>query len=193
MTTQTTPARDDAEPAFDISSALEAFTAAVDEAVTTASDIETGTGLALNTDTAAETKMRLAKDYGQVVKARTAAVEAQAVMERAMNEANAILRAKMAELEPMLKMAKRPEDGIGAVNLYLGRDEYIETLRDGEAAPANVPLTIRQLVLAMDEESALNAAEDGIDFGTSTPSPSGCWKTPPTSTRSSPSAATAPP
>lgn len=168
MTTQTTPARDDAEPAFDISSALEAFTSAVDEAVTTASDIETGTGLALNTDTAAETKMRLAKDYGQVVKARTAAVEAQAaakaVMERAVNEANAILRAKMAELEPMLKMAKRLEDGIGAVNLYLGRDEYIETLRDGEAAPANVPLTIRQLVLAMDEESALNAAEGGIDF-----------------------------
>jgi len=168
MTTQTTPTGDDSEPTTDLNSALEAFTAAVDEAKATVTDIETGSALALSTDTAIETKSRLAKNYGQAVKARAAAVAAQdaakEIMQRAVNEANALLRTKMAELEPLLKMAKRLEDGISAVNLYLGRDEYIETLRDGQPAPESVPLTIRQLVLAMDEESALSAAEGGIDF-----------------------------
>jgi hypothetical protein len=37
------------------------------------------------------------------------------------------------------------------------------TLYDGEPAPASEPVAIRQLVLAMDEECAVNPDEDGID------------------------------
>jgi hypothetical protein len=55
------------------------------------------------------------------------------------------------------------EKAITTVNLYLGRDEEITVLRNGERAPANTPITIRQLVLHMDEEMALVCPE-GIDF-----------------------------
>jgi len=49
------------------------------------------------------------------------------------------------------------------INLYLGRDEEIITLRDGASAPADTPITLRQLVLAMDEECAVAAEHGGID------------------------------
>lgn len=69
-----------------------------------------------------------------------------------------------AELEPLRALAARLEDGISAVNLYLGRDEFIEEFRDGASAAADVPLTIRQQVLSMDEEAALLAEDGGLDF-----------------------------
>lgn len=67
-------------------------------------------------------------------------------------------------LEPMQEMIKRLEEGIWTVNLYLGRNESIHTLRKGEAAPADTPIHVRQLVLAMDEETAINPEDGGIDF-----------------------------
>lgn len=50
------------------------------------------------------------------------------------------------------------------VNLYLGRDEEIVTLLDGEPAPAHTPITVRQMVLSMDEETTIAAEDGGIDF-----------------------------
>ena len=127
-----------------------------------------GTDLELRVDNAIDTKRRLASGYGAITHAAAAAQSAAKAAEleakRMIDDAQAMLRAKLAELQPMLDHAKRLEDGIAAVNLYLGRDEYIETLRDGEPAAAGSALTIRQQVLAMDEESALNAATGGNDF-----------------------------
>lgn len=65
-----------------------------------------------------------------------------------------------AGLEPMERMAEAMQEGIWTVNLYLGSDEKMVLIRDGEPAPADSVIHVRQLVLAMDQECAV-AAEDG--------------------------------
>lgn len=55
---------------------------------------------------------------------------------------------------------------ISSINLYLGRDEEIVCIQEGEPAPKQEPITIRQTVLYMDEETALNCEEGGLDFAT---------------------------
>jgi hypothetical protein len=50
------------------------------------------------------------------------------------------------------------------LDLYLGRDEEVTLLRDGRPAAAGEPITIRQMVLAADEESLLFAEAGGIDY-----------------------------
>ncbi|MCA1571077.1 MAG: hypothetical protein LC798_12290 [Chloroflexi bacterium] len=81
-------------------------------------------------------------------------------------ELERLLRSEMqraeAMLGPMQEMVKRLEAGIFTVNLYLGRDEEIMLLRDGESAPADTPITLRQSLLFMDEECAAFAEEGGI-------------------------------
>jgi hypothetical protein len=66
-------------------------------------------------------------------------------------------------LDPLLAQVRRLEEGIATVNLYLGRDEQIVTLRDGAPAPTTTPITVRQMVLAMDEECLVAADQGGID------------------------------
>lgn len=67
-------------------------------------------------------------------------------------------------LEALEKVAENIGNVISCINLYLGRDEQVYTLRSGDAAPADVPITIRQQVLFMDEECAVAAEHGGIDF-----------------------------
>ena len=74
------------------------------------------------------------------------------------------LAAADAVLKPLEAQMKRLREGIWTVNLYLGRDEEIVTIRGGEPAAADTPLTVRQAVLAMDEETASLAERGGIDF-----------------------------
>jgi hypothetical protein len=93
---------------------------------------------------------------------------AQAQVERFSTELTETLREKEMEIReqiaPLEKMVKRLQEGIWTVSLYLGQQETIVTLRDGEPAPADTPITIRQLVLAMDEETAIDPEGGGIDF-----------------------------
>lgn len=86
-----------------------------------------------------------------------ASKELQRRLEAEMDRANEVLA-------PMMEMVRRMEEGIWTVNLYLGRDEQITTLRDGEPADASEPIVARQMVLAMDEEALVSAEEGGIDF-----------------------------
>lgn len=72
-------------------------------------------------------------------------------------------REAMAIITPLKAMIKQLEEGIWTVNLYLGRDEQITTLRKGEPAPQGEPIRIRQLVLSMDEETAITEGR-GLDF-----------------------------
>jgi hypothetical protein len=80
---------------------------------------------------------------------------------RAMEEK---MRAEMErvsrELAPMEEMVEIMQEGIWTVNLYLGSDEKMVLIKDGDPAPADTPIHVRQLVLAMDQECAV-AAEDG--------------------------------
>lgn len=60
-------------------------------------------------------------------------------------------------------IAKKLNEVINTLNLYLGSGEEIVQLTNGESAPRDIPLTVRQLVLFMDEECALATDEGGID------------------------------
>ena len=103
---------------------------------------------------------------------RKRAVEAEVIRHKREIEAQmSTLKAELAErmreaelaLAPLKDVMAQLEEGIWTVSLYLGEKEKIHTLRDGAPAPADAPVTIRQLVLAMDEECAIAAEEGGID------------------------------
>lgn len=66
-------------------------------------------------------------------------------------------------LGPLQDHLKRLEEGLWTVNLYLGRDEQIVQLAAGAPAPADTPITLRQLVLAMDQECLVAADFGGLD------------------------------
>jgi hypothetical protein len=66
-------------------------------------------------------------------------------------------------MREMQKLVDHAERAIFTINLYLGAGENFELLRDGEPAPAEEAIAVRQTVLFMDEECALRAEDDGID------------------------------
>lgn len=72
----------------------------------------------------------------------------------------AMVRAATAELEPLRERLALLTDGVRALDLYAGRDEDWLVVTDGPAAPEGTPITVRQRVLAMDEETLI-AADDG--------------------------------
>lgn len=119
-------------------------------------------------DVAAERKL-------EMVARRAAAMRAKQDAENAQKEAKVLIDREKDRLQQMMwnlerEMAPMREklalmgDGIDALNIFLGRDEEIIPIRDGERAPADEIISVRQMVLAMDEESLIAADEDGIDF-----------------------------
>lgn len=89
-------------------------------------------------------------------------------LEQARAKMEAEFRAKQAELDAALKPLRaelaRMEEVGQTVDLYLGRDEHVEIVRDGAPSPADEPIVIRQRVLAMSEEAAiLFAGENGYE------------------------------
>ena len=114
----------------------------------------------LNRQSPTEIKAGLAIVRRRVV-AKRAEVEAAAARVRELAERQAAIARNA--IAPLAKQIKRFEDGIEAVNLYLGDAESIVTLMDGEPAPASEPVRIRQMVLSMDEECAVAADDGGID------------------------------
>lgn len=112
---------------------------------------------------------------GQMIAARVAAAAKAAELTAAQTRARELIEAQRralaaqlhamtAALEPLQEQVRRMNEGIWTVNLYLGTEEEIVQLTDGESAPAGTPIHVRQLVLAMDEESALFPDEGGMDF-----------------------------
>lgn len=83
--------------------------------------------------------------------------EAKAELERQKQELEAQFAAKRAELEvkmaPLKKQLEQMSEILWTVDLYLGRDETLRLLRDGEPASADTPISLRQRVLVMAEES----------------------------------------
>lgn len=129
--------------------------------VTDLDQAETGTDLiATSASGALSVKAQLAAIRADAAKKQTALLAAQhelkAKMDAEIARANQIM-------EPLNAMIKRLEEGIWTVNLYLGRDEQMVTLREGAPAPADTPIAIRQQVLAMDEEVASRIEEEGMD------------------------------
>ena len=101
-----------------------------------------------------------------------------------------LMRAQLAAayqtLGPLQEQAKRLQEGITAFSLYLGIEEGIETLRDGEPAPADTPVALRQMILSADQECMVAAESGGLDVEGWMISSPGCWPTTRTWTRSYP-------
>lgn len=73
------------------------------------------------------------------------------------NQAMAAASTALDEVEGVMK-------AVMSMELYTGKDVKVETLRTGEPAPADQPLTLRQRLCYVDEESLINSAFDGADF-----------------------------
>lgn len=73
-------------------------------------------------------------------------------LEEKFAQAHADLMARMAPLEAQLK---KMAEVLWTVDLYLGRDETLQLIRDGKPASADTPITLRQKVLVMAEESLI--------------------------------------
>lgn len=114
----------------------------------------------LTSTSPAQAKAAMAELHNAVEHAREQVLGKQRALEAAMKSQMEKARAIMAPLE---KMTERLREGIWSVNLYLGRDEEVVCLRGGDPAPFDAPIVVRQLVLAMDEESTLFAEDGGMD------------------------------
>ena len=91
-------------------------------------------------------------------------------LERQRREMEAEFSRKRAELDAMMKplveqLSKITEIAF-TVDLYLGRDETLRQIADGSPATAETPLTIRQRVLVMSEESLILMGDGGkgVDY-----------------------------
>lgn len=120
------------------------------------------------------------------VVARENVAAARVAATRQLNEAQASLAAAKAELEaqrkamelafrqreaelaalmkPLQAELARIQEVAFTIDLYLGRDEQVDLIADGEPAPADTPIVIRQMVLAADEESLVLVEEGGVDW-----------------------------
>lgn len=87
-------------------------------------------------------------------------------LQKAQEELKAMLAERQAAFEALVKpledLVARMKEGIWTLRLYFGDEMEVVQIRDGEPAPSNTPITIRQLVLAMDEECAITS-DGGID------------------------------
>lgn len=98
---------------------------------------------------------------------QASAMKAELEERRARLEAD--FRQRAAELEeamaPVRAELARAQEVLYTVDLYLGR-QHMELLRDGEPAAATEPITVRQRVLAADEESLALLGSGGVDART---------------------------
>jgi hypothetical protein len=90
-------------------------------------------------------------------------------LERQMREQQDALAERMARvnaaLAPVKKRLALMEEGIATLSLYLSAAQGVRVIRDGERAGELEPIVIRQMVLAMDEETGLFAEDGGITAG----------------------------
>lgn len=118
------------------------------------------TDLVTTSKTAALARREMAAQQAEIARMRKRLVqkanEFRDLAERQAREAELVLG-------PLEDRVSALKEAIWTVNLYLGRKEEIRKLADGKAAPADEVLSIRQMVLAMDEECAVAAEEGGID------------------------------
>lgn len=154
----------------EIDQALEVARTATQDAIRTATQ-NTAPGTTLvpaGADAAVAVKAQMAAAHATLAKSRADALEKVRLAREAIKAQQAELdrqaAALAAELEPLQDKLTLMQEGIWTMNLYLGRDEEITQLAEGAPAPAGTPIHVRQQVLAMDEESAINAEGGGIDF-----------------------------
>jgi len=70
----------------------------------------------------------------------------------------------LVKLNSIKEALEKVEDRIFTVELYCGLQEEVHQIADGEAAPIGTPITIRQQILFMDEETLFDYESGGMDF-----------------------------
>jgi hypothetical protein len=114
-----------------------------------------------NAVAAAHNLKKIKTTFAQV---KSSITKRQTALANLIKEQSLILQAKASALSKQIAHA---EDAIYMINAYLGKDEEIVRLQKGKPAPEELKISIRQLVLYMDEETAAaaNLAEKGgMDF-----------------------------
>ncbi len=152
----------------DIDDALRRAREAIGEglSLSESTDIVRASGSGL--DLAAERKKELVSTRAAALRkqqeAEVAYQEARKAVEAEKNRLQQLMWKLQADMKPLLELAEKLGDGIDALNIYTGRDQDTIQLRDGEPAPADEVIYVRQTVLAMDEESVIAADGDGMDY-----------------------------
>lgn len=113
-------------------------------------------------DPALAARKQVAHIRNEVEKTRQHVLREQTALRAVLEEQQAILKAKVEGLEAFVQQA---QEAIWTINLYLGADEEVVQIRDGAPAQADTPISLRQIVLYMDQE-CLVGSEDrgGMDF-----------------------------
>ena len=129
--------------------------------------IPTGADAAAARTAAATARTEIARRVAQV---EQATARARADLEEQRRSLEAEFARRRAELEaqvaPLRDQLAKMTEVAWSIDLYLGRDEDLTLIRDGAPAPPETPLTIRQRVLAMSEESLLlfDRTSAGMDY-----------------------------
>ncbi|WP_328373091.1 hypothetical protein OG800_49655 (plasmid) [Streptomyces sp. NBC_00445] len=110
---------------------------------------------------AAEAKARMTQQHARLQHLQN---DISSRSKRLQELMQAQMRAAHRALQPLRAQAARMEEGIAAISLYLGIEEGIQVLRDGEPAAADTPVTLRQLVLSADQECMVAAESGGLDI-----------------------------
>ena len=124
--------------------------------------------LSVEQGTNPEAALVTTKHRSSIIEAKKAALLAKKRVEVIKTELHGLLMEQQKALElastKWEAQLNKLNYAISSINLYLGRDEEIVCIQEGEAAPVDEPISIRQTILFMDEETTLYTEEGGIDF-----------------------------
>lgn len=115
----------------------------------------------VNPETFTELKKDVALARNKIAKMKNEIERRSRHLAKLLEEQASLMRQKAEELEKKVEAAN---EFIWTVNLYLGQSETIVQIRKGKPAPIDTKISIRQLVLFMDEECAVAAEKGGIDI-----------------------------
>lgn len=124
-------------------------------------EMEGSTSLVPAATSMAQTKLAVATTRNNVLKTQKSLMAKTKLLKALASEQARALEIKVKEIQ---ELAKRAEEAIWTINLYLGKEEEIVQLVTGKSAPANQKITIRQVALFMDEECGEFAEMNGIDY-----------------------------
>lgn len=133
----------------------------------------TGADAASTREAIVNARVELARQRASISRAQEQAradlARKRGELDRQRREMEAQFEKERAELEaqmrPLQEQLAKMTEVMWSVDLYLGRDESLQLIRDGKPAPADTPITVRQKILVMAEESLvlMGAGQTGMD------------------------------
>ena len=93
----------------------------------------------------------------------------QSLMTSRVKEVERLMKEKIDTLRPVLSSLRRTirniQEVVKILNAYIGEGVEIKQICEGESAPVDIPISIRQKILFMDEEVAIICSDgQGLDY-----------------------------